>query len=168
MEELKIYAHRGYSAKYPENTLAAFRATAELAVEGVEFDVHLTADRKVVVIHDEKIDRTSNGSGYVKDMTFEELRQYDYGSWFSEEFVGEVIPTLIEVLEVHLKQLKCSLVSFEYLVFLSNYIKSPEAFHFLVVMNSQLPLNQGKSPLMTAQFVLLVIILVIIHMFLDG
>ncbi|SOC43301.1 glycerophosphodiester phosphodiesterase [Ureibacillus acetophenoni] len=97
---MKIYAHRGYSAKYPENTLVAFRATAELEVEGVEFDVHLTADRQVVVIHDEKINRTSNGSGYVKDMTFEELRQYDYGSWFSDEFAGEVIPTLAEVLDV--------------------------------------------------------------------
>lgn len=100
MEGLKIYAHRGYSAKYPENTLAAFHATAELPVEGVEFDVHLTSDRQVVVIHDEKIDRTSNGVGYVKDMTFEELRQYDYGSWFSKEFAGEVIPTLAEVLEL--------------------------------------------------------------------
>lgn len=100
MFELKIYAHRGYSAKYPENTLAAFRATAMLPIEGVEFDVHLTTDSRVVVIHDEKIDRTSNGSGYVKDMTLNELRQYDYGSWFSKEFAGEAIPTLAEVLEV--------------------------------------------------------------------
>jgi len=98
--QLKIYAHRGYSAKYPENTLAAFRATAELPVHGVEFDVHLTADQQVVVIHDEKIDRTSNGTGYVKDMTLEELRKFDYGAWFSDEFSGEVIPTLAEVLEV--------------------------------------------------------------------
>lgn len=97
---MKIIAHRGYSAKYPENTLSAFRAVAQLPVYGVEFDVHLTRDRKIVVIHDEKIDRTSNGSGFVKDMTFEQLRRYDYGAWFSEEFAGEVIPTLAEVLEV--------------------------------------------------------------------
>ncbi len=97
---MKIFAHRGYSAKYPENTLAAFRATAELPVDGVEFDVHLTLDRQVVVIHDERIDRTSNGTGYVKDLTLAELRQFDYGSWFGEEFAGEVIPTLKEVLEV--------------------------------------------------------------------
>ncbi|MFY3792445.1 glycerophosphodiester phosphodiesterase [Ureibacillus sp. MALMAid1270] len=97
---MKIYAHRGYSAKYPENTLAAFRATAELPVDGVEFDVHLTADQQVVVIHDEKIDRTSNGTGYVKDMTLEELRKFDYGAWFTDEFSGEVIPTLAEVLEI--------------------------------------------------------------------
>lgn len=100
---MKIFAHRGYSAKYPENTLVAFRKAARLPVEGVEFDVHLTKDNQIVVIHDEKIDRTSNGSGYVKDMTLEQLRKYDYGSWFSEEFAGESIPTLSEVLEVFAK-----------------------------------------------------------------
>lgn len=97
---MKIYAHRGYSAKYPENTLAAFQAAADLPIDGVEFDVHLTKDRQVVVIHDESINRTSNGVGYVKDMTLLELREYDYGSWFSEEFVGAKIPTLAEVLNV--------------------------------------------------------------------
>lgn len=98
---MKIIAHRGYSAKYPENTLAAFRAAAELPIYGVEFDVHLTKDRHVVVIHDESINRTSNGVGFVKDMTLEELRKFDYGSWFSEEFTGEGIPTLSEVLAIY-------------------------------------------------------------------
>lgn len=97
---MKIIAHRGYSAKYPENTLAAFQAAARLPIYGVEFDVHLTKDHQVVVIHDESIDRTSNGVGFVKDMTLEELRKYDYGSWFSEEYAGEIIPTLSEVLAV--------------------------------------------------------------------
>lgn len=97
---MKIYAHRGYSAKFPENTLAAFNACANLPIQGVEFDVHLTKDGKVVVIHDESIDRTSNGSGFVKDMTLAELRAYDYGSWFSVEFKGEKIPVLSEVLEM--------------------------------------------------------------------
>lgn len=97
---MKIYAHRGYSAKYPENTLPAFEAAANLPIEGVEFDVHLTKDQQVVVIHDESINRTSNGIGYVKDMTLQELREFDYGSWFSEEFVGAKIPTLEEVLSV--------------------------------------------------------------------
>nr|WP_106782480.1 glycerophosphodiester phosphodiesterase [Lysinibacillus timonensis] len=97
---MKIIAHRGYSGKYPENTLAAFQAAAKLPIDGVEFDVHLTKDQQIVVIHDEKINRTSTGTGYVKDLTLEELRQYDYGSWFSEEFIGESIPTLREVLEL--------------------------------------------------------------------
>lgn len=97
---MKIFAHRGYSANYPENTLSAFQAAANLPIDGVEFDVHLTKDRQIVVIHDESITRTSNGVGYVKDMTLQELRRFDYGSWFGEEFVGETIPTLEEVLMV--------------------------------------------------------------------
>lgn len=97
---MKVYAHRGYSGSYPENTLAAFRAVAKLPVHGVEFDVHLTKDCQVVVIHDESINRTSNGKGYIKDMTLKELRSYDFGSWFGREFAGEIIPTLSEVLNV--------------------------------------------------------------------
>ena len=97
---MKLFAHRGYSGQYPENTLAAFQAAARLPIHGVELDVHLTADQELVVIHDEKINRTSNGKGYVKDMTLQQLRAFDYGSWFNEEFAGEVIPTLRQVLEV--------------------------------------------------------------------
>ncbi|RHW35846.1 glycerophosphodiester phosphodiesterase [Lysinibacillus yapensis] len=97
---MKVYAHRGYSAKYPENTLAAFKACANLPIDGVEFDVHLTKDQHVVVIHDESINRTSNGEGVVKDFTLQELRAFDYGAWFGKEFEGEKIPTLSEVLEI--------------------------------------------------------------------
>lgn len=98
---MKLFAHRGFSGKFPENTLLAFRKAAELDVFGVEFDVHLTADGQLVVIHDETINRTSNGSGFVKDMALQELRRYDYGSWFGEQFAGEKIPTLREVLAVY-------------------------------------------------------------------
>ncbi|MGK7376573.1 glycerophosphodiester phosphodiesterase [Planococcus sp. 1R117A] len=97
---MKIYAHRGCSGTYPENTLAAFRAAAELPIDGIEIDVQLTKDGKMVVIHDERINRTTNGKGYVKDLTLEELQKYDAGSWFSEEWSGEYIPTLDEVLEI--------------------------------------------------------------------
>jgi glycerophosphoryl diester phosphodiesterase len=97
---MRIYAHRGCSGTYPENTLAAYRAAAKLPIDGVEIDVHLSKDEKMVVIHDEKINRTTNGKGYVKDMTLAELQTYDCGSWFSEEWSGERIPTLEEVLEV--------------------------------------------------------------------
>lgn len=97
---MKIFAHRGSSGTHPENTLAAFRAAAALPIDGVEMDVHLTKDGEVVVIHDEKINRTTDGKGYVKDMTLEELKQVDAGSWFSEEWRGERIPTLDEVFEV--------------------------------------------------------------------
>lgn len=98
---MKVFAHRGSSGTHPENTLAAFRAAAALPIDGVEIDVHLTKDGEVVVIHDEKINRTTNGKGYVKDMTLEELQQYDAGSWFSEEWGGERVPTLDEVLEIY-------------------------------------------------------------------
>jgi glycerophosphoryl diester phosphodiesterase len=97
---MKIYAHRGASGTHPENTLAAFEEAARLAIYGVELDVHLSKDGELVVIHDETIDRTSNGEGYVKDLTLEQLRAYDYGSWFNEEFAGAKIPTLEEVLVV--------------------------------------------------------------------
>ena len=97
---MNILAHRGYSAKYPENTFIAFEEAAKLNVWGVEFDVHLTKDNQLVVIHDESIDRTSNGKGFVKDMTLEELRAFDFGTWFSSKFAGQRIPTLAEVLSV--------------------------------------------------------------------
>ena len=70
------YAHRGlHSESVPENSLAAFRLAAEKGY-GIELDVHLTKDDRLVIIHDETIDRTSNGSGWVKDMTLDEIREY--------------------------------------------------------------------------------------------
>ncbi|QFF97807.1 glycerophosphodiester phosphodiesterase [Psychrobacillus glaciei] len=97
---MKIYAHRGSAGTLPENTIASFRATAILPVHGVEFDVHMTKDGELVVIHDESINRTSNGKGFIKDMTLAELKSYDFGEWFSTKFKGEKIPTLREVLYV--------------------------------------------------------------------
>ena len=97
---MRIYAHRGCSGTYPENTLAAFRAAAELPITGVEIDVHLTIDDEIVVIHDEKVNRTTDGKGYIKDMTLSEVKSLDAGSWFSEEWAGEKIPTLDEVFDI--------------------------------------------------------------------
>ncbi|EON73824.1 glycerophosphodiester phosphodiesterase [Lysinibacillus sphaericus] len=97
---MDIFAHRGVSSHYPENTSAAFYAASKLPIAGIELDVHLTADGEVVVIHDETIDRTSNGTGYVKDYTLQQLRAFDFGSWFSDECRGESILKLGEVLEL--------------------------------------------------------------------
>lgn len=97
---MKTLAHRGLSAYYPENTIISFQEAAKLNCWGVEFDVHLTKDNQLVVIHDESIKRTSNGSGFVKDLTLAELRQYDFGSWFDAKFSGQQIPTMAEVLEI--------------------------------------------------------------------
>lgn len=97
---MRIYAHRGNSSVYPENTMAAFRSALAVGAEGIETDVHLTKDGVLVITHDEDIRRVSNGTGMVKDMTLEELRSYDFGAWKGEEFQGEQIPTLKELLDL--------------------------------------------------------------------
>ncbi|HEY9089295.1 MAG TPA: glycerophosphodiester phosphodiesterase family protein, partial [Anaerolineaceae bacterium] len=94
-----VLAHRGASAFAPENTLAAFRRAVELGAHGVELDAKLSADGHIVVIHDQTVDRTTNGSGKVRQKTLAELRELDAGSKFRPAFAGETIPTLEEVLE---------------------------------------------------------------------
>ncbi len=95
-----VYAHRGASGYAPENTLEAFRLAAEMGADGVELDVHFSKDGQVMVIHDEKIDRTSNGQGSVCDYTREELLAFDFGFQFYKECRGIRIPTLDEVYEL--------------------------------------------------------------------
>ena len=92
-------AHRGASAYTPENTFAAFDKALALGVDNVELDVHFSADGHIVVIHDDTLDRTTDGSGPVVDQTLDRLRSLDAGGWFSPEFKGEPIPTLAHVLE---------------------------------------------------------------------
>jgi len=96
---MNIYAHRGFSGKYPENTMIAFQQAYELGVDGIELDVQMTKDGELVVIHDERIERTTDGIGYVKDFLYRQLRCFDAGSWFDERFAGERIPALVEVLD---------------------------------------------------------------------
>ena len=93
-------AHRGYSSVAPENTLAAYRLAKEKGFTTVECDVSFTSDGVAVLLHDSTIDRTSNGSGSIANMTFEQVRQYDFGSWKSSEYVGEKIPTFEEFLSL--------------------------------------------------------------------
>ncbi|WEV04627.1 glycerophosphodiester phosphodiesterase family protein [Clostridium perfringens B] len=73
---MKVFAHRGFSYRYPENTLLAFKEALKLDIYGIELDVHKSKDGKLVIIHDEDIKRTFNGNGKVKDYTFEELRSF--------------------------------------------------------------------------------------------
>ncbi|MCD2501350.1 glycerophosphodiester phosphodiesterase [Clostridium sp. NSJ-145] len=96
----KNFAHRGFSSKYPENTLLAFEKAIEVGVDGMEFDVQLTKDGEIVIIHDETIDRTSNGSGRVKDFTYEELLQYDFSASFTGQFGYIKIPLLREYFDL--------------------------------------------------------------------
>ncbi len=93
---LKI-AHRGYSARYPENTLLAFEKAVAAGADMIELDVHLSQDGRLVVIHDEKIDRTANGTGAVADLSLAELKRYNYNNRMAEPGFVE-IPTLDEVI----------------------------------------------------------------------
>ncbi len=91
-------AHRGASAYAPENTLAAFRLALEMGADGVELDVRMTRDGIPIILHDETVDRTTNGHGRIDEMTLEEVKRLDAGSWFEQRFSGERIPTLAEAL----------------------------------------------------------------------
>ena len=94
-----IYAHRGASAYAPENTLEAFRLGMEMGAEGFELDVHLSKDGQLVVIHDETVDRTTNGNGLVRDMTLAELQALDASNG-KQGYPGARIPTLAEVFQL--------------------------------------------------------------------
>ena len=104
---VKLQAHRGVSSGYPENTMAAFRASVKEGYDYIEFDPKYTSDGEIVVLHDRTLDRTArkpDGSLVEKgkeiySITLDEARSYDYGLWFSEKFRGEEIPLLCDVLE---------------------------------------------------------------------
>ncbi|MEE2753953.1 MAG: glycerophosphodiester phosphodiesterase family protein [Candidatus Latescibacterota bacterium] len=99
---LQRIAHRGASGQglAPENTLASFEKAIEVGVDAVEIDVHLTADNRVVVIHDKAVDRTTDGSGLVDRMTLDEIRELSAGSWYDKQFASERIHTLEETLDL--------------------------------------------------------------------
>ena len=94
-----VWAHRGASGYAPENTLPAFKMAADMGADGVELDVQLTKDDVIVVCHDEKIDRTSNGAGFIRDYTYEELLKFDFCNG-NLAFEGTRIPTMEEVFDL--------------------------------------------------------------------
>ncbi|TYR79056.1 glycerophosphodiester phosphodiesterase [Priestia megaterium] len=96
---IEVYAHRGFSGRFPENTMIAFEEARKMKVAGIELDVQLTKDGEVVVIHDERIDRTTNGIGYVHEFLYKQLCLFDAGSWFHSKYHTEAIPLLSEVFE---------------------------------------------------------------------
>ncbi|MGM0508326.1 MAG: glycerophosphodiester phosphodiesterase [Fusobacteriota bacterium] len=97
---MEIYAHRGFSSQAPENTLSALRMALGLEIDGIEFDVQMTKDKKLVIIHDEKLKRTTNGRGLVEQKSYKELNKLSAGSWFSNKYKDEKIPLLSQVLEL--------------------------------------------------------------------
>jgi len=97
MRKPLIYAHRGSSGEAPENTMAAFRLAVQQGAAGIELDVQMTSDGQLVVIHDETLDRTTNGQGLVATQTYDEIRRCD-ASYIYEQYRGEPVPLLSEVL----------------------------------------------------------------------
>lgn len=100
-----IEAHRGNSMYAPENTLAAFKEAIHAGADRIEIDLKISSDNRLVVIHDQTINRTTNDTGRVNEMIFDELRSLDAGTWKDKKYAGEKIPTLTEV--INLAKNKC-------------------------------------------------------------
>lgn len=101
---MKIWAHRGCSQRYPENTLTAFSKAAEIKnLTGIELDIQLTKDGEIVVIHDERVDRTTDGVGYVRDYTYSQLRALTIETGYEQK---EKIPSIMEVLDLLQNQIQ--------------------------------------------------------------
>ena len=98
MAKSLVIAHRGANKYAPQNTLEAFKEAYELGCDGFETDVHITKDGEIVICHNYTIDETSTGRGKIADMRLEELKRYDFGSYFSKKFEGVTLPTLDEFL----------------------------------------------------------------------
>lgn len=104
----RIIAHRGNSSEAPENTLAAVYSALALQPDAIEIDLHLSKDGELVVMHDAKVNRTTNGEGNIAELTLKELKNLDAGSWKGDSFKDEKVPTFNEVLQA--VKGKCRLV----------------------------------------------------------
>jgi len=96
----RVIGHRGACGHAPENTLASFRKAAELGVRWVEFDAALSSDGEIVLFHDDTLKRTTGRAGRLAETTWADLQGLDAGSWFSEDFAGEPIPTLRQAFQL--------------------------------------------------------------------
>lgn len=93
-----VIAHRGFSSEYPENTITSFDAAVNAGFNYIELDIHLTADSVIVVMHDETVDRTTDGEGNIRDLYLDQIKSLDAGSWFDSNSPSEEVPTLREIL----------------------------------------------------------------------
>lgn len=98
-DRILVFGHRGAKAYAPMNTIPSFELALEQGADGIELDVRLTRDGAMVIMHDERVDATTDGAGNVRDLTLAEIQSLDAGAWFSETFRGTRIPTLDEVFE---------------------------------------------------------------------
>lgn len=99
LTNVEIYGHRGAAGTFPENTMISFQEAAQLGADGIELDVHMSKDGELIVIHDETVDRTTNGTGYVRGLTYPQIRKLDASYKFKGKYGKCLIPTLDEVLE---------------------------------------------------------------------
>ena len=141
----KIFAHRGSKGTHPENTLASFKEAVRVGSDGIELDVHLTKDGHLVVIHDETVDRTTNATGEIRNLTLAEIKELDAGSWFHNKYAGEKIPTLEEVLLLLTElgfngqlniELKTDVIQYEGLVEKCLALQSTKEWPFAIVYSS--------------------------------
>ena len=100
MKKILVCGHQGFPAKFPQNTLWSFAGAIAAGCDRIEYDLHWTSDRKLVVCHNDTVDSTSNGTGKIADMTFGEIRKLDFGRWKDERFAGTPIPEFCEVLDL--------------------------------------------------------------------
>ncbi|MFC3882852.1 glycerophosphodiester phosphodiesterase [Bacillus songklensis] len=96
---MEIFGHRGAAGTFPENTMISFQEAARVGANGIELDVHMSKDDELIVIHDETVDRTSNAKGFVRDLTYDQIRKMDASYKFKKKYGVCPIPTLNEVLE---------------------------------------------------------------------
>jgi glycerophosphoryl diester phosphodiesterase len=95
-----VIGHRGAAGEAPENTLASFALALEQGADGIELDVHLTKEGRIVVCHDLTLDRTTNGKGWICETAYADIQRLDAGSWFADRFAGERVPLLDEVFDL--------------------------------------------------------------------
>ena len=129
-----VLAHRGANKRAPQNTIPAFKKAVEFNSDGIETDVHLSKDGQIVICHNYTIDETSSGKGLISDYTCEELKKFDFGSYFSPEFKGVSLPTINELLDV-VKNM--TLINIE--------IKAPQQKNDLVKRTIETVHNYGLS-----------------------
>ncbi len=146
-----VFAHRGASAHAPENTLAAFQLALEQGAPAIEFDVKLTLDGRVIILHDTTLERTTDGFGRVTQLPFAALRELDAGSWFDVKYRGEKIPALDEVFEAFGRKLYMNIelanyaTPFDLLVENVVTLVQKYALEEFVLVSSFLPFNLTRA-----------------------
>ena len=133
MRPMKIFAHRGASGTRPENTLPSFAEAIRAGAEGIELDVQLTKDNELVVMHDEQVNRTTNGKGAIKDKTLAEIKALNAGSWFDEKYESTKVPTLKEVTDLLVARNYRGIVEIEFKTNVEDYLGIEEQVSSLML-----------------------------------